>query len=84
MLPGTYLACTGLQMSTDDSLRWLLSLSVAFETLLERRSRRYDLDCDVASHVGVKHQAADVLSRSDTHWEKLTDLSDRRTCMTCS
>jgi len=72
-----YLEGVRFTLRTDHSaLRWILNLSDASGRLMRWRLRLADFDYEVKHRAGIKHQAADTLSRIRTNGEDTSDLDD--------
>lgn len=72
-----YLESTRFTIKTDQySLKWILYLSSAYRRFARWHLRLSEFDFDVIHQAGVKHQAAEPLSRLDTDGEEKTHLDD--------
>ena len=72
-----YLEGQRFTLRTDhDSLRWIMNLSDASGRLQRWRLRLADFEYDVVHRAGIKHQAADALSRMPTDGSDQTPLDD--------
>jgi len=72
-----YLYGTRFTLRTDhESLRWILNLSDASGKLQRWRLRLLEFEFDVVHRPGIKHQAADALSRLNTQGEDEEPLED--------
>ena len=78
-----YLEGQRFTVRTDhDSLRWVLNLADAKGRLARWRLRLSEFDFDVEHRAGIKHQAADALSRMTTTGLDTTPLGDDIPCFT--
>ncbi|CAN8073881.1 unnamed protein product [Agarophyton chilense] len=72
-----YLEGTRFAIRTDhDSLRWLLNITDASSRLARWRLRLSEYDYEITYRPGIKHQAADALSRIITDGTDDTPLHD--------
>ena len=72
-----YLEGTRYTIRTDhDALRWILNMADATGKLARWRLRLAEYEFDVVHRAGVKHQAADALSRLPTDGEDKAPLDD--------
>ena len=78
-----YLEGQRFTVRTDhDSLKWVLNLADAKGRLARWRLRLSEFDFDVEHRAGVKHQAADALSRMETTGLDTRPLGDEIPCFT--
>ena len=76
-----YLEGAPFVIRTDhDSLRWLLNIADVSGRLARWRLRLSEFDFEVVHRPGVKHQAADALSRMQTNGEDASRMDDEIPC----